>query len=163
MNITVFWDVAPCSSVDLPATLQSSTSQMTGKKVRARVSLPIKKIIQKENMHAQHNKHNCSASTYKGHIVYHTHTHTHTHIHTHTQPYRLLPENNQQHMTFGQTCNSCKTFLGVQNRDLHGTGYTGSCMHKHKGSHPQVTLNTVYMWHLLINFSWYTKLSFTQH
>jgi hypothetical protein len=41
MNITVFWDVAPCSLVDLPATLKSSTSQMAVKKVSARVAMEI--------------------------------------------------------------------------------------------------------------------------
>ena len=80
MSITVFWDVTPCSLVDLPATLQSSTSQTTEKEVSARVSLDIKKIIKKENTHAQHNKHNRSASTYKDYIVYNTQTHTHTPI-----------------------------------------------------------------------------------
>jgi len=83
--------MTPCSLVDLPATLQSSTSQMTGEKVNARVSLDIKKIIKKENMHAQHNKHNSSASIYKGHTVYNTHTHTYTlmptHKHKHTHTY----------------------------------------------------------------------------
>jgi len=34
---------------------------------------------------------------------------------------------------------------GCKNLDLHDTGYTGSYMHKHKGSQPQVTLNTVYI------------------
>jgi hypothetical protein len=93
-NIAVFWDVTPRNPVDLPATLQSSTSQMTGKKVSTRVSLEIQKIIKKENLHAENNKHNRSASPYKGYIVYSTQTHT--------KPYRLLPANNQQ-VPFGQT------------------------------------------------------------